>query len=114
MSIESVDRHIRALLASIPALKAESPRQITAEGLQIAFCLLDLGLLLRTTGLGDQVHGELVGWGATDEVREVGELQRRGFLLLCRLGLRRCGFRGVRRFAGELCEEGSRLTRGQG
>lgn len=73
MAIQAVDSDIRALGPA--RLESQILRQITPQCVHITLGLLDFGLLLGTAGLGDQVHGELVGGGATDKVGEVGELQ---------------------------------------
>lgn len=73
MAIQAVDRDIRTLGPA--RFESQVLRQITPQRVHVTLGLLDLGLLLGTARLGDQVHRELVGGGATDEVGEVGELQ---------------------------------------
>lgn len=106
---QTVDGNIGAL-GSIRIARLESQKlcQVTPQRVQIAFGLLELRLLLGTAGLGDQVHGELVGGCATDEVGEVGELQigRRRF----RRGV---FFQGLG-LTSELYQEGSGLLCGHG
>lgn len=68
--IETVDRHIRTL-----GVDVQVPRKVSPQSVQVTFGLLDLGLLLGTTGFGDEVNGELIGGSATNEVGEIGGLQ---------------------------------------
>lgn len=94
MTVKTVNSNIRALgSAGVTRLQSQVLRQIVPQGIQIAFSLLELGLLLGTAGLSDKIYGELVGGCATDEIREVCELQvgrrlrYRGFLECLRLPL---------------------------
>lgn len=94
MTVKTVNSDIRALeSAGVTRLQSQVLRQIVPQGIQIAFSLLELGLLLGTAGLGNKIYGELVGGCATDEIREVCELQverrlrYRGFLKSLRLPL---------------------------
>lgn len=59
-----------------PQVYTQRPSQILAERIEIALCLLNLGELLCATSFLVQVHGQLVGAGATDEVGKVVELGR--------------------------------------
>lgn len=94
MTVKTVNSDIRALgSAGVTRLQSQVLRQIVPQGIQIAFSFLELGLLLGTAGLGNEIYGELVGGCATDEIREVCELQvgrrlrYRGFLKSLRLPL---------------------------
>lgn len=94
MTVKTVNGHIWALgSAGVTRLQSQVLRQIVPQGIQIAFSLLELGLLLGTAGLSDEIYGKLVGGCATDEIREVCELQvgrrlrYRGFLEGLRLPL---------------------------
>lgn len=87
--------------------------QVVAELIQITLCLLDLGELLRTTGLGVGIDRQLVGGGTANEIREIVELQRRARVLggfdwgrVCRRGL---FFQGLR-LTTELGEESAALA----
>lgn len=55
--IEPVDRYIWALVARISRLQTQGTCQITPEGLQVALCLLNLGLLLGATSFGNEIDG---------------------------------------------------------
>lgn len=114
MTSESVKGHVGVgLAAHVGHVQCNS--QVVAKGIQVTFGLLDLGKLLVTAGLCVDVDGQLVGSGATDEIREVGELQGRARFLCgfhwCR-GCR-CGggvfFQGLR-LTAELSEEGAALA----
>ena len=73
---QTVDDNIRALGSTkFAGLESQKQCQVTPQGIQISFGLLELSQSLGATGLGDQIDGELVGGRATDEVGKVGKLQ---------------------------------------
>jgi hypothetical protein len=76
---ESVQSNVGIGLVSIDNTQGRS--QVVTQRVQIAFCFLNLGELLGTAGLCDEVDRQLIGGSAADEVGEVGELQSwSGFL----------------------------------
>lgn len=76
MAIEAVDRNVGAFgCARIAAFESEIPSEIASQGVKITFRLLDLRLLLGTTGFCDKVYRELVRGCTTDKIGEICELE---------------------------------------
>jgi hypothetical protein len=61
MAIEAVDSDVRAFWRTrVAAFKTEIPCKVVPQCFEITFRLLNLGLLLGTTGFCDEVYWELV------------------------------------------------------